>query len=150
MFAFNVCEKQQVQSAVTIALRKTRRQDLTVGELKNTEIVRDIMIKDQAFQFLQQVCGSPTYWLHAQNELLAMVRARGIITWFLTLSCADLQWPEAIQAIALQQGKVLSDEEVKVMSYEEKCSYLRQNPVTAARQFDNRLQTFFQRCHPVS
>lgn len=73
-----------------------------------------------------------------------MVRAKGVFTWFLTLSCADLQWPETIQAIALQHGHKYSEEDIENMSYEEKCKWLRQNPVMAARQFDHRLQSFFR------
>ena len=73
-----------------------------------------------------------------------MVRAKGVFTWFLTLSCADLQWPETIQSIALQYGKVLSEKDVQDLSYEEKCAWLRQNPVIAARQYDHRLQAFFR------
>ena len=32
----------------------------------------------------------------------------GIPTWFLTLSAADLHWPEMIQAVAVQFGRKLS------------------------------------------
>jgi hypothetical protein len=73
-----------------------------------------------------------------------MVRAKGVFTWFLTLSCADLQWPETIQAIGKQHRKHFTDKDVNNMSYEEKCNWLRQNPVTAARHFDHRLQSFFK------
>ena len=127
-----------------MALRKARREDVTVGQLKNPEALHDILVKDQAFQFLQQVHGSLSYWQHAQYKLLAMVRAKEIFTWFLTLSCADLSWPETLQAIALQQGRQISDENVKNMAYEEKCKLLRQNPVTAGCQFDHRLQAIFR------
>ena len=54
-FALNVCEKQQIQNSVNIALRKARRMDVTVGQLKDPDMLHDIFIKDQAFQFLQQV-----------------------------------------------------------------------------------------------
>lgn len=143
-YALNVCEKQQVRNSLNIALRKARRIDISVGELRNPARIHEIFVKDQAFQFLQQVRGSPSYWQRAQYELLAMVRAKGVFTWFLTLSCADLQWPETIQAIALQHGHKFSEEDIENMSYEEKCKWLRQNPVMAARQFDHRLQSFFR------
>ncbi|KAJ8314029.1 hypothetical protein KUTeg_008590 [Tegillarca granosa] len=35
--------------------------------------------RHQAFQFLQQIRGSPSYWQHAQYKLLAMVRAKGSV-----------------------------------------------------------------------
>lgn len=143
-YALNVCEKQQVRNSLNIALRKARRIDISVGELRNPARIHEIFVKDQAFQFLQQVRGSPSYWQRAQYELLAMVRAKGVFTWFLTLSCADLQWPETIQAIVLQHGHKFSEEDIENMSYEEKCKWFRQNPVMAARQFDHRLQSFFR------
>ena len=77
-------------------------------------------------------------------DVLGMIRQLGIPTWFLTLSAADMQWPDVIQTIARQYGTILTDEDVKTMSFEEKSKWLRQNPVTAARHFQYRLNTFFQ------
>jgi hypothetical protein len=108
-FALNVCEKQQIQSSINIDLRNAKRMDITVEQLKDPDKIHDIFVKDQAFSLFQQVRGSPTYWQHAQYELLVMVRAKGVFTWFLTLSCADLQWPETIQTTALQYGKILTE-----------------------------------------
>ena len=59
-----------------------------------------------------------------------MLRALGIPTWFLTLSAADLQWPEMIQAVAMQFGRKLSRDAVLKMSIAERSQYLCQNPVT--------------------
>lgn len=82
-------------------------------------------------------------------DVLGMIRQLGIPTWFLTLSGADMQWPDVIQTIARQYGTMLSDEDVndedvKTMSFEEKSNWLRQNPVTPDRHFQYRLNTFFQ------
>ena len=75
-------------------------------------------------------------------DVLGMIRQLGIPTWFLTLSAADMQWADVIQTIARQYGTTLTDEDVKTMSFEEKSKWLRQNPVTAARHFQYRLNTF--------
>lgn len=72
-------------------------------------------------------------------ELLACVKLLGPFTWFITLSAADLQWPEVIQIIARQYGQSFSDQDIEDMAWEEKCSWIRRNPVTAARHFDYRL-----------
>ncbi|KAI8494391.1 hypothetical protein Bbelb_276170 [Branchiostoma belcheri] len=69
-------------------------------------------------------------------------RQHGNPTWFLTLSAADMQWPKVIQSIAHQYGKCLTDEDIKNMPWEKKCSWLRYNPVTTARQFNHRLKVF--------
>ena len=78
------------------------------------------------------------------HDVLAMVRQLGVPTWFLTLSAADMQWPEIIQSIGLQYGHNFTVEDIQGMSYEEKTSWLRNNPVTVARQFHYRLDIFFE------
>ena len=45
-----------------------------------------------------------------------MLRMLGIPTWFLTLSAADLHWPEMIQAVAVPVGKKLTQKDVQQMS----------------------------------
>ena len=77
-------------------------------------------------------------------DVLGMIRQLGIPTWFLTLSAANMQWPDVIQTIARQYGTILTDEDVQTMSFEDRSKWLRQNPVTAARHFQYRLNTFFQ------
>ena len=99
---------------------------------------------DTAFKFLKNVRGSPAYWKTVLLDLLAMVRQLGMPTWFLTLSAADMQWPEVIQSISHQYGKVLTADNVKNMPWVEKCKWLRSNPVTTSRQFKHRLDQFFR------
>ena len=68
-----------------------------------------------------------------------MIRQLGTPTWFLTLSPADM-----IQIIAKQYGVIYTDDEVAFLSFEETFNWLRRNPVSVARHFQNRLNTFFQ------
>ena len=110
--------------------------------------------RDDAYHFLKNVRGSPAYFQKVMYDVLAMIRQLGLPTWFLTLSAADMQWPDVIQTIARQYGTTLTEEDVKSMSFEEKSKWLRQNPVTAARHFQYRLNTFFQiflksKAHPL-
>ena len=60
--------------------------------------------------------GSPAYWQNEMYDVLAMLRSLSIPTRFLTLSAADLHWPEMIQAVCLQYGKRLLRDEVLEMS----------------------------------
>ena len=53
-----------------------------------------------------------------------MVKQLGIPTWFMTLSCADLRWPELFQIVARTLGKNLTDEQVQALSYVERCQML--------------------------
>ena len=60
-----------------------------------------------------------------------MLRNLGISTFFLTLSAADLHWPEMVHAVASQYGKCLTHEDVLRMSMKQKSDYLHNNPVTS-------------------
>ena len=56
--------------------------------------------------------------------------------------------------VARQYGTVYTEEDIASMLFEEKSKWLRQNPVTAARHFQYRLNTFFQiflksKAHPL-
>ena len=71
-----------------------------------------------------------------------MIQTLGIPTWFFTLSAADMKWPEVIQAIARQYGTVYMEDEVLKLSWRKKSMWLRSNPITVARMFQYRLDTF--------
>jgi hypothetical protein len=89
-----------------ITLRQTRGQTfqnrtVNAGLVKYTDNLQAMICKDTAFKFLKNVRGSPAYCKTVLLDLSAMVRQLGMPTWFLTLSAADMQWPEVIQSIAL-------------------------------------------------
>ncbi|KAI8490825.1 hypothetical protein Bbelb_316180, partial [Branchiostoma belcheri] len=95
------------------------KQKINAGLVKNLDNVQAMLRTDSAFKFLQNIRGSPAYWNSVLLDLLAMVRQLGIPTWFLTLSAADMQWPEVIQSIAHQYGKHLTADDVKSMAWQE-------------------------------
>ena len=66
-----------------------------------------------------------------------------IPTWFLTLSAADLHWPEMIQAVAVQFGQKLTQKDVQKISIKDRSTYIQQNPVTGVHMFQHRLEAFF-------
>ena len=123
--------------------RLYKGQVLTAGVIKNQSVLQQMVHRDDAYKFLKNVQGSPAYFQGVQYEVLAMIRQLGITTFFLTLSAADMQWPDIIQSIARQYGVTHSDGEFAALSFEEKSKWLRQNPVTAARHFQYRLNVFF-------
>ena len=72
-----------------------------------------------------------------------MLQMLSIPTWFLTLSAADLHWPEMIQAVAVQFGQKLTQKDVQKMSIKDRSTYIQQNPVTGVCMFQHRLEAFF-------
>ena len=62
----------------------------------------------------------------------------------MTLSAAVLKWTDTLTIIAKQLRKNLSVEELRDLSWDDRSTYLRENHVTAARHFNNRVQLFFK------
>ena len=117
---------------------------LTASQAKDHTVLSQFVRKDKAYRFMKNIRGSPPYYQHTFYDLLAMIRQLGTPTWFFTLSAADMKWPDMIQTIAKQYGVHYTDEQVNALSFDEKSNWLRRNPVTAARHFQYRLNTFFQ------
>lgn len=140
-------ESKDINSHVQIAMRQVGNNrptvPVTAGTVKDSSYVETLIGKDTAFRFLAQVRGTPSYWKRMFNDVLAMQRQLGIPTWFLTLSAADLQWPDVIISIAQQKGHTLTERDVEEMDWKQKNAWLRSNPVTAARHFQRRLDSFF-------
>ncbi len=136
--------KQVVDDGNNFIWRQKPSRDFTAHQAKNQSLVSQCIRKDKAYRFMKNVRGSPPYYQRTFYELLSMIRQLGTPTWFFTLSAADMKWPDIIQTIARQYGVHYTDEQVSALSFEEKSSWIRCNPVTAARHFQYRLNTFFQ------
>ena len=125
-------------------MKKVHGQFVTASQIRsNVQTLQNLICKDQAYLFLQQIPGTPPYWQRFMYEVVAMVKQLGITTCFMTLSCADLRWPELFQIISRIQGKDITDEEVDALSYDEKCKMLNLNPVIVAKHFQFRVETFY-------
>ena len=130
-------EHKQVRDSISVALRQIKGcqqlgSNLHAGMLKNPQHLQNLFKKDRAYTFLKNIQGSPPYWQKMFYELLAMIRTLGIPTWFLTLSAADMKWPEVIQSIAKQYGTIYTEQEVLELPWRLKSMWLRSNPVTPA------------------
>ena len=142
---YTIESKQIFDDANNYIWRQKPGRTFTAAQARNPDFLRLLVRKDEAYTFLKNVRGSPPYYQHTFLDLLAMIRQSGTPTWFFTTSAADLQWPDMIRTIARQYGVYYqSDEEVAKLSFEERSNWLRRNPVTAARHFQYRANTFFQ------
>ncbi|XP_061190195.1 uncharacterized protein LOC133198054 [Saccostrea echinata] len=71
-----------------------------------------------------------------------MIRQLGLPTWFISLSSADTRWQDLLKTLATLDGKTPSQEELEALNWNEKSKLVKQDPVTCARFFDNRVQLF--------
>ena len=125
-------------------MKKIQGQPLTASQIKSdVNKLKNLVCQEQAYLFLRQIPGTPPYWQKFTYEVIAMVKQLGIPTWFMTLSCADLRWPELFQIVARRQGKNLTDQQVQALSYVERCQMLNANSVVVAKHFKHRVETFF-------
>ena len=143
-----IADIKQIKSDATLAIMLSRGRTLQghkikVGQLQNPAVLEQLVKNEQAYKFLKNVRGSPAYWQDQLYDVLAMLQKLGIPTWFLTLSAADLHWPEMIQAVAVQFGRKLLQKDVLKMSIAERSRYLHQNPITGVRMFQHRIEAFF-------
>ena len=108
------------------------------------ETLKAFLSKDEAFQFMGNIKGTPAYWKKFLCEVLSMAKQLGLPTFFMTLSCANLQSDELISIITSLRGKILTQEEIYHMDFFTRCTYLNQNPVLLARYFQHRVEMFFK------
>ena len=154
-FAQFIIEQKKVSDSINIALKKVHDQPVTASHIRpNVQTLQNLICQDQAYLFLRQIPGTPPYWQRFMYEVVAMVKQLGIPTWFMTLSCADLRWPELFQIISRMQGKDITDEDVDALSYDEKCKMLNLNPFIVAKHFQYRVESFFtevllSNCQPI-
>lgn len=72
-----------------------------------------------------------------------MIRQLGTPSWFWFFSAAETKWPPLLKCLnKLINQTSLSDEEVNALAWEEKCILIKSDPVTCARYFEHRFQTF--------
>ena len=105
-----IADIKQIDSDATLAIclsqgRTLGGHKITAGQLRNPAVVEQLVRHEQAYKFLKNVVGSPAFWQDQLYGVLAMLQMLNIPTWFLTLSAADLHWPEMIQAVAYSLGR---------------------------------------------
>ena len=142
-FAQFIIEQNKISDSINIALTKVHGQSLTASHLKSNVQSLNLIFKDQAYLFLKQIPGTPPYWQKFMYEVVAMVKQLGISTWFMTLSCDNLRWPELFQIIGKSQGFNLTDKEIDALTYNGRCSMLNLKPVIVTKHFQYRVETFF-------
>ena len=139
-------QKIQLNDQINIAMKKIASDSLNAGKLsKNFKAtIQQFIAQDKAYSFMSSIKGTPAYWENFLFEVLAMVKQLGILTFFMTLSCADLRRNELVEIISKFNRLNVSDDVSKNMTYQERCNTLNKNPVLVARHFQYRVETFFK------
>ena len=111
---------------------------------KFSETMRTFLSKNEAYQFMDNINGTPAYWKKISCEVLSMVKQLGLPIFFMTLSCPDLQCDELISIIGSSPGEISTQEEIDRMDFFTSRAYLNQNQVLLAAHFQYRVEMFFK------
>jgi hypothetical protein len=129
-------ETIDIKNSVTMALKKSKKKDISLAQLQNPNQIASLLQNDQLFSTFKNVRGSPPYWKKMSKDMFAKIQQFGTYTFFLTGSIADFHCPEIMRAIGLQYGKNFTHAEINNMTWQTKRTWLQTNPVTAARHID--------------
>ena len=88
-------EKKQIEGRKGISYKRGKSSTLPDGT-KSYSL-------DDPWSVLDNVKNTPRYWQKTRYELMARLENLGAFTYFFTLSCADMRWPENFTALLRHQ-----------------------------------------------
>jgi hypothetical protein len=93
------------------------------------------------FGDFKQLRGTPDYDEQGKKEAFATLRQLRPFTIFYTFSMADMKWPEFLRCLLqLVDGKDITLEEAKRLSWKEKARLVRSDPITSVRYHRHRME----------
>ncbi|XP_033758253.1 uncharacterized protein LOC117340598 [Pecten maximus] len=111
---------------------------MTAGEVRG-HIRRNPDYPEHFYGFMKGIRGSAAYWNASKLDLLALINAKGPMTWFLTLSANDMNWDDLMVVLCQQLNLPHSKEDIAKLTRQRKRQLMVENPVTTARHFCRRV-----------
>ncbi|KAK3090521.1 hypothetical protein FSP39_012459 [Pinctada imbricata] len=145
-FKLKKIQLKQISDKVHLAMRryKSKGRTITASEARDQSTQDRIVRLDEGYYIFRQLRNSPAYLASKKKDVFAMIRQLGLPTWFMSLSSADTRWPFLLKALSNLDGKIMSDEEINGMSWNERSKLVQKDPVTCTRIFNERVQKFIQ------
>ena len=106
---------------------------------------RTITNLDEGYYIFRTIRNYPSY-LDMCKKDMAMIRQLGLPTWFMSLSSADTKWHDLIVILGkLNENKdYTNDLTENNMTWDHISRLVSSDPVTCARYFNNRVDTFIR------
>ena len=99
---------------------------------------------NRSFQVFKSLRGTSMYFEESKKNLMALLRQNGCPSVFLTLSCAEYDWPELLKEIAeTVYRKRFTDKDIEKLSCQEKNKLISDNPVQSTVHFQKRIEKMF-------
>ena len=120
-FLLLVKESIHMKRCVSTVLRQaTRLPTLNKQNLTNINH-EDLTRYNRSYRVFQNLRGTAPYYEKSKMNLMALIRQLGCPTVFLTLSCAEYDWPELLKEIAeTVYRREFSHEDIEQMTVTEK------------------------------
>ena len=138
-------------SSINISMRKTRKaMKIQRHEALSPEFMQDLLFKNEAQLLFRNIRSSPSYWDARKKDINAMIRTLGSPSLFITLSPAEVMWPELIRLLiqVLKKPKDknsgfdsydrMTDDQLLKLPKEKLYALISKDPITVARYFDHR------------
>ena len=133
---------------VQFALRKGKVDNwnnLNAGSLKDINTIQSIIHDDSAYRFMRNVRGSPAYFQLLAKDLFAMIRLLGPATFFCSFSAAETSWNHLLRILGqIIEKRTYTDEELEDLTFEQKCKWIKSEPVICAWHFEFQVQEFMK------
>ena len=143
-FLLLVKELIQLKRCKTTYLRQaTRLPNLSRNDILNVDQA-NLSRFNRSYQVFKSVRGTSMYYEESKKNLMALLRQNGCPSLFLTLSCAEFDWPELLKEIieTVQRRKV-SKEYVNSLPDKVKNRLISENVVQSTIHFQKRIAKLF-------
>ena len=99
---------------------------------------------NRSFQVFKSLRGTSMYYEESKKNLMALLRQNGCPSVFLTLSCAEFDWPELLKEIAeTVYRRKFSNKQIEELTNKEKNKLISENVVQSTLHFQKRIEKMF-------
>ena len=121
----------------------TRLPNLSRNDVINMD-PENISRFNRSYQVFKSLRGTSMYYEQSKKNLMASLRQHGCPSIFLTLSCAEFDWPELLKEILeTVYRKKVSQKDIDDLSIAEKNRLISENVVQSTMHFQKRIDKIF-------
>ena len=128
----------------TTYLRQARKlPNLSKNDIINIDN-ENLTRYNRSYEVFKNVRGTSMYYEQAKKNLMAILRQNGCPSLFLTLSCAEYDWPELLKEIVeTVERRTVTKEYINSLSEKEKKRLISENVVQTSIHFQKRIDKLF-------
>ena len=127
----------------TFMRQATRLPNLSKDDVLNYDPI-NLNRYNRTFEVFKNMRGTSMFYQKAKKNVMALLRQFGSPTLFLTLSCAEFDWPQLLKEIVeTVERRTVTDEYVESLSKSQKNKLISENYVQTTIHFQKRMDKLF-------